>query len=234
MAESNVPDFDPAKYRLGKLCLNAHEWGESRQSLRRVSNNACLECARHRTREWRSRPEIKEILFWQRRTEEERRKSNERLRKSRAGRGKELYQRRKAYYKIYYQRNKERIRARHDGYSKSYYQRPSVQERRRLHCTIRRFRKRAACLEPYTPSDVQALRDLFGGCCAYCNKPGSPAIDHFKPLSKGGLDAIDNLLPCCTSCNSSKGNRHPERWYKAQPFYSDRRWQRILEILGLS
>lgn len=37
--------------------------------------------------------------------------------------------------------------------------------------------------------------------------PRTIKIDHVVPLSRGGSNALDNLVPCCTSCNSSKGAR---------------------------
>lgn len=41
----NISDFDQEKYWLGKLCLRGHEWGNgSDRSLRRITNNSCLEC----------------------------------------------------------------------------------------------------------------------------------------------------------------------------------------------
>lgn len=33
--------------------------------------------------------------------------------------------------------------------------------------------------------------------------------DHVKPLSKGGVDILANLRPCCGPCNSKKGNKWP-------------------------
>ena len=31
--------------------------------------------------------------------------------------------------------------------------------------------------------------------------------DHVVPITKGGDDVMENLVPCCFSCNASKGNR---------------------------
>ena len=44
-----------------------------------------------------------------------------------------------------------------------------------------------------------------GRRCWHCKRPVDPTLDHFVPASKGGLDTETNLVPACTSCNSSKG-----------------------------
>lgn len=51
--------------------------------------------------------------------------------------------------------------------------------------------------------------------CTYCdawhtkwkNNWKTSAGDHVVPLSKGGKDFIENLVPCCFSCNGSKSDR---------------------------
>jgi 5-methylcytosine-specific restriction endonuclease McrA len=53
--------------------------------------------------------------------------------------------------------------------------------------------------------------------CYYCNiemtEPRSPhidttiTVDHKIPKSKGGLNSFDNLVPCCSLCNHTKGSR---------------------------
>lgn len=53
--------------------------------------------------------------------------------------------------------------------------------------------------------------DTTGGKCWYCGIQTNPfrdfTIDHVVPVSKGGSDDLANLVPCCRSCNSRKGNR---------------------------
>ncbi len=44
--------------------------------------------------------------------------------------------------------------------------------------------------------------------CHYCKKTivdEFPSVDHKIPTSKGGTNCIDNLVLCCRSCNSKKG-----------------------------
>lgn len=49
------------------------------------------------------------------------------------------------------------------------------------------------------------------GCCWYCGKQTNPfrdfTVDHVHPVSLGGSDDVDNLVPACRSCNCSKGAR---------------------------
>ena len=47
--------------------------------------------------------------------------------------------------------------------------------------------------------------------CSYCDKQiknwKSSIGDHVVPLSKGGTHTMDNVVPCCLPCNSSKNDR---------------------------
>lgn len=58
------------------------------------------------------------------------------------------------------------------------------------------------------------LLDLTDSRCAYCQAPAT-AWDHIVPVSKGGNTTPGNILPACTSCNSSKGNRDVWEWITA-------------------
>ncbi|BAY37759.1 type III restriction enzyme res subunit [Nostoc sp. NIES-2111] len=42
-------------------------------------------------------------------------------------------------------------------------------------------------------------------CCGVNNKLGKLQIDHIKPVSMGGITALDNLQTLCDVCNRSKG-----------------------------
>lgn len=53
---------------------------------------------------------------------------------------------------------------------------------------------------------IQARIDLWGGLCWICRKPAN-ALDHVKPIAKGGSNWPANLRPICTSCNSRKSDR---------------------------
>jgi 5-methylcytosine-specific restriction endonuclease McrA len=57
------------------------------------------------------------------------------------------------------------------------------------------------------------LIDSYLHRCAYCFKPlDVVTIDHFTPISRGGDNDIDNLVPCCQRCNSSKSNNSLIIW----------------------
>lgn len=56
--------------------------------------------------------------------------------------------------------------------------------------------------------------------CFYCGKSISSknnrTIDHIIPITAGGKHCISNLVPCCRSCNASKGNRNVFKWIKSK------------------
>ena len=62
-----------------------------------------------------------------------------------------------------------------------------------------------------TTAQVAGRVDLYGGLCWICRERPYEAIDHVKPISKGGSNWPANLRPACTPCNSSKGAKWPYR-----------------------
>lgn len=53
--------------------------------------------------------------------------------------------------------------------------------------------------------------EAFGGECAYCHSPAT-GYDHIVAVSKGGMTEPANIVPCCTTCNSSKRDRDVWHW----------------------
>uniref|UniRef100_A0A6M3LD53 Putative homing endonuclease n=1 Tax=viral metagenome TaxID=1070528 RepID=A0A6M3LD53_9ZZZZ len=51
----------------------------------------------------------------------------------------------------------------------------------------------------------------FGGKCAYCGQPAT-GWDHIVPVAHGGQTTPGNVVPACSSCNSSKKTRDVLEW----------------------
>jgi 5-methylcytosine-specific restriction endonuclease McrA len=37
-------------------------------------------------------------------------------------------------------------------------------------------------------------------------------VDHVMPRARGGADTLENLVPCCSSCNERKGTKTVEEF----------------------
>lgn len=83
----------------------------------------------------------------------------------------------------------------------------------------------------YTTEQWEQCKSDFNSTCAYCGKTEKLTIEHFVPVSKLGELTGNNVLPVCSHCNSSKGNRKFELWYPKQPFYSKQREKKVLGYL---
>ncbi len=70
----------------------------------------------------------------------------------------------------------------------------------------------------YSDERLTRIFHKTDGWCEYCGKKlawsnyGNPngrggwEVDHSIPLSKGGTDHLNNLVPACIPCNREKGN----------------------------
>jgi 5-methylcytosine-specific restriction endonuclease McrA len=79
-----------------------------------------------------------------------------------------------------------------------------------------RRRKRRMDRVEHDLSDEQwtALTEAWGGC-AYCGAVGKPLQrDCVLALSRGGRYTLDNIVPACGSCNTSKCNDEVTRWLR--------------------
>jgi 5-methylcytosine-specific restriction endonuclease McrA len=82
-------------------------------------------------------------------------------------------------------------------------------------------------------SQIRARFEQFGNCCAYCGSTENVQIEHLVPIARGGTHVLGNILPACRRCNYSKKARDAEQWYRAQPWFSETRWRRIRQVLGI-
>lgn len=103
----------------------------------------------------------------------------------------------------------------------------SVQRNKRRH---NKFVSKEKCRTGEIPAlSLADWRDVyvrFEGSCAYCGtKEGRAKAekldrDHLVPVSAGGKTTRGNIIPACRKCNRGRGNREWKAWYRAQPFYS--------------
>lgn len=59
-----------------------------------------------------------------------------------------------------------------------------------------------------SPEQIAGRVAYYGGKCWLCSDPYD-ALDHIKPLSRGGSNWPSNLRPICTPCNLAKGAKWP-------------------------
>ncbi|WP_034359374.1 HNH endonuclease [Deinococcus phoenicis] len=64
----------------------------------------------------------------------------------------------------------------------------------------------------FTKLDWEATTRVFGRVCAYCGGSEEVHHDHFIPLAQGGQTVRGNIVPCCLTCNSLKGDTPPDEW----------------------
>lgn len=134
--------------------------------------------------------------------------------------------------------------------STGYYSRPEVRAKRnedsRLHKQakykfdeeyrvaelIRCHNRRALVSETtLTPLEWLSIVEQFNHYCAYCGTRHNLTMDHIVPISKGGKTTADNIVPACSSCNSSKQAEDVVEWYTKQVFYNKDRLDSIIKFV---
>jgi 5-methylcytosine-specific restriction endonuclease McrA len=91
---------------------------------------------------------------------------------------------------------------------------PSQRPSRAVRYSRRRRRRIAAKVHDLTDAQWAALKSAWGGC-AYCGAVGtSLQKDCVLPISRGGRYVIDNVVPSCPSCNTSKCNTEVTSWMR--------------------
>jgi flagellar biosynthesis GTPase FlhF len=98
--------------------------------------------------------------------------------------------------------------------------------------TQRRNTKKKLLKNDLTAAQWEQIKKEFGSACCYCGQVKKLTIEHFIPLDKFGELTINNVLPACSSCNSSKKNKDFFYWYPNYRHYSKHREQKILKFLN--
>lgn len=115
---------------------------------------------------------------------------------------------RRAAKRRYYARHREQHKAVMAAYHGAH---PEV-----LRAKSNAYRARArAAAGRFTSAEWLALVESYDGRCAYCGVAAPLEVDHRVPLSRGGTNAIDNVLPACRSCNGAK-HRLTEAEFRAR------------------
>ena len=98
---------------------------------------------------------------------------------------------------------------------KIYKKKYEATEEGRASKTARKHRRRTRMLEAegsFTAEEWELKKKEFDYRCAYCGKKTKKlTVDHFIPLSKGGTNYIENILPACGQCNQHKWDKDPSQ-----------------------
>jgi 5-methylcytosine-specific restriction endonuclease McrA len=79
---------------------------------------------------------------------------------------------------------------------------------RQLNAMRRRVRMANVQTIPFTVQQLRRRLAYWNNCCWICGDPAT-AIDHVKPLAKGGAHMLCNFRPICQPCNNMKRDKWP-------------------------
>lgn len=83
-----------------------------------------------------------------------------------------------------------------------------------------------------TVAQWDKIKSDFQHKCAYCGEEKELVQEHFLALTLGGEYSVNNIIPACTSCNSSKNKKDFFKWYPAFKHYSRDREKFIVKYLN--
>lgn len=133
----------------------------------------------------------------------------------------EIAEKRKDHYK----RNKERVLKINAAYRRS--------ERGKSIKNICNARRRASQKNAegsFSLSEWETRLSEFDSKCAYCGSAEDIQKDHFVALNSGGTNNIENIVPACSSCNASKQDNDPIKWYESRPYFDKGKLEFIINI----
>lgn len=88
----------------------------------------------------------------------------------------------------------------------------------------------AAVENDLTDAQWTAIKDAWQGC-AYCGATGGTLQrDCVMAISRGGRYTVDNVVPACASCNTSKCNDEVTGWLRRKRLDERKFLERYIEI----
>jgi 5-methylcytosine-specific restriction endonuclease McrA len=134
------------------------------------------------------------------------RENSDRIKANNAAYAKDDRKRTRKYKTKYREANRDTLRAKNREWSAANPIKNVMKQQHRL------ARLRAA-EGSHTAEEWLALLISCGGLCVWCGSGKNIHRDHVIPIVRGGTDYIDNIVPACRSCNSSKGKNLVEEWF---------------------
>ena len=106
----------------------------------------------------------------------------------------------------------------------------AVSRTRRARAARKRKKRMAAVDHDLTAEQWAAIKDAWEGC-AYCGATEAALQrDCVMAISRGGRYTIDNVVPACAKCNTSKCNDEVTGWMRRKRLDERRFLQRYVEI----
>jgi 5-methylcytosine-specific restriction endonuclease McrA len=106
----------------------------------------------------------------------------------------------------------------------------AVSRTRRARAARKRARRVREVVNDLTPEQWAALKEAWKGC-AYCGATDRALQkDCVMAISRGGRYTIDNVVPACASCNTSKCNDEVTGWLRRKRLDERMFLERYLEI----
>lgn len=106
----------------------------------------------------------------------------------------------------------------------------AVNRSRKARAARRRQRRVKAVVNDLTAAQWTAIKEAWQGC-AYCGATdGVMQRDCVMAISRGGRYTMDNVVPACASCNTSKCNDEVTGWMRRKRLDERRFLERYIEI----
>jgi 5-methylcytosine-specific restriction endonuclease McrA len=106
-------------------------------------------------------------------------------------------------HKLYYRANPDRYRERIGAYQRRNLERYAIY-------TANRYARKKSAGGSITLEQWEELKRYYNYTCLRCGRQEPEIVltmDHVIPITRGGINAIENIQPLCGSCNSSKGTQ---------------------------